>query len=253
MNINHLKRNVMKRNLLLLLLAAISAISVNAADDNDEYIFRNPSGYWGIRASYNLTVPGEYTFSKTKKESVFKPGSGFEAGVTRLIPLVSGFYLEPGAMLFLDTYSVKSDKVYLFQNGTSISTNKFGMRIPVMAGWQFKFGDKVKLNLFTGPEFEIGFTGNTTYGYYNGEETKFDIYSPHTPNRIRNIAVLWEVGTGVSFKKYYLGVSGHFGLTDMSNNNPEKKFRENHIMVTLGLNLNTYNKKKRSKSAEINQ
>lgn len=252
MNINHLKRNVMKRNLLLLLLAAISAISVNAADDSDEYIFRNPSGYWGIRASYNLTVPGEYTFSKTKKESVFKPGSGFEAGVTRLIPLVSGFYLEPGAMVFFDTYSVKSDKVYLFQNGTSISTNKFGMRIPVMAGWQFKFGDKVKLNVFTGPEFEIGFTGKTKYGTSQGK-TSFDIYTSNNPGRLRNLALLWGVGTGVSFDKYYLGVSGYFGLTNMRNNSADQSFHENHILVTLGLNLNTYNKKKRSKSAEINQ
>lgn len=235
----------MKRRVLFLLIAALCAVASNA----DEYIFKNPSGYWGIRASYNLTMPGQFTFSDTKKESVFKPGSGFEVGVTRQLPLVSGLYLEPGAMLFLDTYSVKSDKVYLFQNGTSISYNKFGLRIPVMAGWQFKFGNKTKLYIFTGPEFEVGFTGKVKYKHSQGESS-FDVYASDGPGRLRNLALLWGVGTGVSFNKYYLGVSGYFGLTNMRNNSPSQSFHENHLLVTLGMNLNTYNKKKRTAPTE---
>ncbi len=233
----------MKRPFLILIAVVLSTM----LNQVNSQTFSEPSGHWGIRASYNLTVPGKLTLSDDKKEDVYNAGSGFQVGVTRLVPIVSHFYVEPGAMLFFDTYSAKEDKVYLFHNGTSASFNKFGLRIPVMLGWHFDFGAKTKLYVFTGPEFEVGFTGKVKYGQPH-KDISFDVYSKD--GHLRNLSGLWGAGIGVSYDKYYLGFSGDFGFTNRYNGDPNRSFRENHFMVTIGMNLKTYHRTKKKSSQE---
>ncbi len=146
-------------------------------------------------------------------------------------------------MLFMDTYSVKKEQVYLFSEGTSVSYSKFGFRIPVMIGWRFNLSGKTKLNLFTGPEMEVGYSGKTKYGGLK-RDISYDIYAYAAPQCLRNPVFLWDVGAGLSFKKFYFGVTGCFGLSNINRATPNT-YIENHIIMTLGMNLNTHHRKKR--------
>lgn len=238
----------MRRRVILCLIAVLCAITANA----DGVAFRNPSGYWGLRASYNITIPGKYTLSPEVVMDVFKPGSGVEIGVTRMIPIVSGLYVEPGAMFFLDRYSVRKDRLHIFYNSsTAMSYSKSGCRVPVMIGWRFSLNGNTKLGIFTGPELEIGFSGKLREERIGGDSSH-NLYSTGRYISLREFPFLWRVGAGVSFKKYYLGVSGSFGLSNMHDYVITPSYHENHINVTLGLNLNTYHRKKCITESEPN-
>lgn len=194
-------------------------------------IFNNPDnkGYFGIRVGGEVTAPGKLS-SENVSVDMYKAGGGVEFGGIYNLPVVANLYIEPGLKFFYNTYSV--DKK-LLDDGESLSIRKFGMRIPVMAGYHFDFTDDIKVSVFTGPELEIGFSAKAHAKEDNIEVSESAYGKDGNLNRVD---LLWGIGAGISYQHYYFGVSGGIGMLNMSSMD-NTKFHENRVTFSLGYNF----------------
>lgn len=213
------------KKLILGLILSFCIFSINA-----QSIINNPSNhsFLGIRASIDITdvsVPDI---------NLFSPGAGFSVGAIYQIPIFMNLYAEPGLSLYYNTYGtdmIVSDVYYTA--GADCSVRNFGLKIPVNFGYHLDFA-ALKVGIFTGPALRIGFTcreydkikiDNHTV------KTDFDMYESETCNRVD---MAWAVGAGITFRHYYLGISGDFGLT---NQYTGVKSKMNTCQITLGYNF----------------
>lgn len=195
-------------------------------------VLNNPdnSAYFGIRVGGDITCPGKVSADNVGV-SIFKNGGGIEFGGIYNMPIVANFYLEPGLKFYYDTYSVKKDFNAPLIN--SLSVRKFGMRIPVMAGYHFDFAKDVKFSIFTGPELEVGFTAKAHAKGKNIEESESMYGEDGSLNRVN---LLWGIGAGVSYQHFYFGVNGGIGMLNMLKDS-DAKFHENRVTISLGYNF----------------
>ncbi len=226
----------MKRILFSSLILGAVAVSASAQDR----IFNNPDNkaYLGLRVGAEVTCPGDLTYRGIGIDA-YKNGGGIEFGAVYNAPIVANFYVEPGLKLYYNTYSGNMD---LFMESEfdgdelfdSMSVRKFGMRIPVMAGYHFDFTDNVKVSVFTGPELEVGFSAkeHVKSGSYSFSES---IYGEE--GGLNRVDLSWGFGAGVTVKKLYIGVSGTVGMLNMLSDGDGVKFHENRASITLGYNF----------------
>ncbi len=221
----------MKKFLIAAALVAGACVPMAA----QRSIVNNPDNkaYFGIRVGGEVTCPGKISEDDVSL-SVFKNGGGVEIGGIYNIPVVANFYIEPGLKFYYNTYSYKKDLLEIFDGVDGVSIRKFGMRIPVMAGYHFDFTEDVSLSLFTGPELEIGFSAKE---HYDGDGIGNDSESVYGDDGgMRRVDVLWGIGAGVSYQHFYFGVSGSLGMVNMMSNS-DGKFHENRVTFSLGYNF----------------
>lgn len=200
-------------------------------------VFNNPENkaYFGIRAGGEITCPGNVS-AENIGIGVFKKGGGAEFGGIYNIPVVANFYIEPGLKFFYNTYSLKNEWIDAVQDDISlesVSIKKFGMRIPVMAGYHFDFTEDIKVSLFTGPELEIGFTARETVKGHNIESSN-SVYGDD--GGLKRTDLLWGLGAGLSYRHLYFGVSGALGMLNMFGDT-DAVFHENRVTFSLGYNF----------------
>ena len=53
---------------------------------------------------------------------------------------------------------------------------------------------------------------------------------------MKRVDVLWGIGAGVTYQKFYVGVSGSLGMCNMMDES-DTKFHENRVSFTLGYNF----------------
>lgn len=213
------------------MLAAAACMPI-AAQDN--YIVKNPDNkaYFGIRLGGEVTCPGNVS-SQGVGISAFKNGGGIELGGIYNLPVVANFYIEPGLKFYYNKYSAKTSILDAIEDGpNSVSINKFGMRIPVMAGYHFDFTDDVKVSVFTGPELEIGFSAKEK-AKGNGISASESIYGE---GGMKRVDLLWGIGAGITYQKYYFGVSGGIGMLNMMDQD-NVSFHENRVTFSVGYNF----------------
>lgn len=200
-------------------------------------IFNNPANkaYFGIRVAGEVTCPSEVSEDGTGI-SVFKNGGGVEFGGIFNAPVVANFYIEPGLKFYYNTYSMKGDFVGAIDNSSlikSVITKKFGMRIPVMAGYHFDFTDDIKVSVFTGPELEIGFSAKEKVSSRTIDVSN-DLYGDDAA--LNRVDLLWGMGAGITYQHVYFGVSGSLGMLNMLHDS-DFTFHENRVSFTLGYNF----------------
>lgn len=200
-------------------------------------IVNNPDneGFFGVRVSGDIVCPGEVKSGGVSMD-MFKVGGGFEAGVVYNLPIVANLYVEPGVKLFYDTYSVKKDILDIYEDYLdlkSISYRKFGMRIPVQLGYHFDFTEDINVSVFTGPELEIGFV-NKCHAKGAGYSESVDAYGDD--GSMNRVNVLWNVGAGITYDRYYFGVTGAIGMCNMIDAS-NITFHESRVSLTLGYNF----------------
>jgi len=227
----------MKKLLFSLVMAAFASVSMTAQNS----ITNNPDNkaYFGFRVGGEVTCPGEISAGNINM-SIFKSGGGIEFGGIYNIPVVANFYVEPGLNFFYNTYSLKDDFLKSIEsaNGNSIKINsisikKFGMRIPVMAGYHFDFTDDIKVSVFTGPELEIGFSAK---GHVKGPKIKVSESVYGEDGGMKRVDLLWGIGAGISYQRFYFGVKGGIGMLNMLSES-DAKFHENRVTFSLGYNF----------------
>ncbi len=223
----------MKKFLLSILFVTAASISVMAQNT----IVNNPDNkaYFGIRVGGEITCPGKIT-EHNVGISVFNNGGGVELGGIYNIPVVANFYIEPSLKFFYNTYSLKKEFVEVLQDDiifNSMTLKKFGMRIPVMAGYHFDFTKDIKVSVFTGPELEIGFSGKE---YINGHniEMSESIYGDN--GGMNRVNVLWGIGAGISYQHFYFSANGGIGMLNMLSGS-DAKFHENRVTFSVGYNF----------------
>lgn len=222
----------MKKFLLLAALAAASCLPMAAQSE----IFNNPDNkaYFGIRVAGDITCPGKFTANGVGV-SMFKNGGGVEFGGIYNVPVVANFYIEPGLKFFYDTYSAKKDWFDEIGEGiTAASVRKFGMRIPVMAGYHFDFTEDVKVSVFTGPELEIGLSAKEHVKAGSISESSSIYGDGGGMNRVN---LLWGIGAGISYQHFYFGINGGIGMLNMLKDSGDVKFHENRVSISLGYNF----------------
>ncbi len=200
-------------------------------------IFNNPDNkpYFGVRVGGEVTCPGDISAYNVGL-GIFKNGGGIEFGGIYNLPVVANFYIEPGLKLYYNAYSLKSEYLKLIEDDVilnGLSIRKFGMRIPVMAGYHFDFTDDIKVSLFTGPELEIGFSAKGNIEAYNFS-TSESVYGED--GGMNRVDLLWGVGAGVTYNHLYFGVNGSLGMLNMLKDS-DAKFHENRVTFSVGYNF----------------
>lgn len=223
----------MKKFLVSMMFVVATSMSVMAQNA----IVNNPDNkaYFGIRVGGEITCPGAISAYNVGMK-FFNNGGGVEFGGIYNIPVVANFYIEPGLKLYYNTYSLKKEFVRLLQDDiifNSASLKKFGMRIPVMAGYHFDFANDIKVSIFTGPELEVGFSAKESIKGYNIEMSE-NLYGE---NGIMNrVNVLWGIGAGLSYQHFHFSVNGGIGMLNMLSDT-YMKFRENRVTFCVGYNF----------------
>lgn len=230
----------MKKLLLSLVAVAFGVVGVSAQST----IFNNPDNhaYFGIRVAGEVTCPGSMSDGPISM-GVFNNGGGVEFGGIYNIPVVANFYVEPGLKLFYNTYSVKKEWVDVYDDilqysgvagsVNGISERKFGMRIPVMAGYHFDFTDELRLHVFTGPELEVGFSAQEHISG-KGINGSTNVYGDG--GSMNRVDALWGMGVGLAYNHFYFGVSGSLGMCNMTKDS-DVEYHENRVSFSIGYNF----------------
>ncbi len=200
------------------ILAATALLSVGLSAQNSD-----SHGHFGIRVGGEIACPGEISQDGVGVDA-FSVGGGIEFGAVYTAPITAGFYIEPGLKLYYNQYSFNDDVV-----DTDASIRKFGMRIPVMAGYRFGLTDEIGLHVFTGPELEIGFSAKEHNCGYSAS-----LYGED--GGMKRVDLLWGIGAGVSYKRFFYAVSGSLGMLNMLSDS-DAKFHENRVTFTIGYNF----------------
>ncbi len=214
--------------------ALLTMMALNLPAQNS--IFNNPDNhpFFGIRVGGEITCPGEMEVNHIGVD-VYKNGGGVEFGAIYQLPVKANFYIEPGLKFYYNTFSADDDLSVDVDgyNLTDISVKKFGLRIPVMAGYHFDFTQDIKLSVFTGPEFEIGLSAKQ-HARYNGMKISESVYGDD--GGMHRFDLLWGIGAGITYDCYYFGISGSIGMLNMVDDD-YVKFHENRVTFTLGYNF----------------
>jgi len=215
------------------ILTTFVALAVILTSRAENAIFDNPDNkpYLGVRIGLDVSCPGKLKAGNIGVD-FFDNGAGLEFGAVYNYPLVANLYIEPGLKFFYDTYSA-SDIETSDYNFVDASVRKFGMRIPVMAGYHFDFTPDIKVSVFTGPEMEIGLYGKEV-DKMGRVEVSADPYAKN--GFLHRVNLLWNIGAGVSYRQYYVSIGGGIGMLNMTKNSTVK-FHENRVTIGLGYNF----------------
>lgn len=102
MDVYVIKHIVMRRNIAI---SAILVFFMSAFAQNP--VFNNPDNrpYWGIRGSFDISIPGDME-TNGYKVKMFGQGYGGSVGAVYHLPVFANFFFEPGMSLYYDTYII---------------------------------------------------------------------------------------------------------------------------------------------------
>lgn len=219
---------------LVMSVSAVSAQSIFSSSDNKAGL--------GVRLSYELACPGDVKLSNMLKSDVYGNGSGISFGVVYHLPVIFNFYFEPGVTLAYNTYSI--DKNYISDGLSSTlgegyvvrdngSVRMWDFRVPIIGGYRFDLLPFLGINVFTGPELQLGLSGKN---HINVSSLNVVEGAYGSDGQLNRADVKWRIGVGVTFQKHLYGaISGAVGLCDQARENME--MHSNLFDITVGYNF----------------
>lgn len=213
----------MKRVILILTLATLFLCPRLAAQESED-----TAPMWGVRAAFDMNIPGDWHINGSNVK-MYNHGYGGTLGTVCNLYLGRGFYLEPGVSLFYDSYSYSDLSVIDATGNISAvdpSLYKFGLRVPVVAGYSFGIG-RGTMSVFTGPELSVALAGKVRLDD-NEEDFDLSLFGPKGQNRF---ALSWKVGIGVPLGSWFVSIDASLGVTDVYRS--EISFREHRVSVGL--------------------
>lgn len=216
----------MKRSFLALALSSLISIFASAKDE----VKPDTRPIFGVKAGFDINIPSDWHTSSGHID-MYEHGYGVTLGAVCNIYLGKSFYLEPGVSLFYDQYVYK-DVVLAQGHGELITAdpkvNKYGVRVPIVAGFAFAVNDQFSFSLFTGPEFNYVFSGK-----YSLPKKYADYEFPSDPfESERRFDCAWKIGVTVPLSYFHIGIDTALGITDLMKS-PGISFRENRVTVSV--------------------
>lgn len=222
-------------------------VSASAASS---YLFDNPENqaYFGARVSVDIS-------SAANGGGMYSNAPGFSLGGIYNIPVYKNLYFEPGLSLFYNTFGANHWDTYTdpaivdpatgdpaeitYQIDGSI--RNFGFRIPLMIGYHFDFTEDIKVNVFTGPQLNLSVVSRYHQSAVKvpGEEEPAYSQSLFGTHGFKHMDLQWKFGVGVSYQKYYMDLSGAWGITKMKSSTDwlQRNLRRNIFSITIGYNF----------------
>lgn len=179
-----------------------------------------------------------------------KIANGARAGVAADITVYDGgmsrISIQPGVDFSMKGFKVgeikKDDKI-----GGSSTTSLYYVDIPVLANFAFDLGNDFGVFVNAGPYLGVGVGGKTTLegkvnilGFEGKGTTNKDIKPFDQDNGFLN-RLDWgaQVGAGVEYNRFQVGVGTQFGIGDIRNDNwkngnADKAIRNSNFFVTAG-------------------
>ncbi|MDE5642746.1 MAG: PorT family protein [Muribaculaceae bacterium] len=214
----------MKR--IIFILTLLSSLITYAQNDDNKPI-------WGVRAAFDVNIPGDWHFKNGGSGvKMYKTGYGATVGAICNLYIGNGFYIEPGASLYYNTYSYDDLIIAEAPDENALATDpslyKFGVRIPVMAGYTFG-NDKFSMSVYTGPEVSIALAGKLRLDdSIDTDAIDTGIFGPNGHSRFD---LAWKIGFSVPFDAWSVGIDAAIGVTDIFRS--DVIFRENRVSVSL--------------------
>lgn len=166
---------------------------------------------YGIRAGMNVSsVNLENTTSSI----------GYNVGVSLDMPIFESLYVQSGAY-----FTMKGGK-NKYDNDKKLTTHY--LEIPVLASYRYNISDNTQIQLNFGPYFAFGLTGK--YKNHGSEWECFD------DNELKRFDMGLQLGTGVTIKKFYLGLGYDFGLTNISQDSSDN-MKNGNFFIQAGYNF----------------
>ncbi len=231
----------------IVLTAAATLVSTMTFADKPVFDSPDNESFLGIRASFDLSVPGDYRIGDSKVK-LFDNGPGVSLGFVYNAPLLANLYIEPGLELYYNTagmdVTVSDDNILDIAGMKHHSLRKFGMRIPVQFGYHFDFIDMFRFHVFTGPLLNVGFSNDyyLTTDEFSGTDIHVSGSMYNEDNSIfqmNRVDCAWRIGVGFNVQDIFIGLSGDIGTVNLVRNNFDGrlKYRENAFHFTLGYNF----------------
>lgn len=198
----------------------------------------------------DITCPSDINaMDNVAKINAYDPGAGLRFGADISFPVWKNLYIQPGAQFYYHTVKANKDLLANMDFGdeaapVSQSIREFGLSIPVMVGYYFNL-DVVKLHVFTGPEFNLGFSGKAHSTFQVGNQKMSNSESIYDFFRRGDVA--WVLGLGVEFQRYYFSISARPGmvnwlkdsavLDEELNKVGDVKMKRTNVSFTFGYNF----------------
>ena len=198
-------------------------------------------------AQIGFIVRGGYQAANITGSSInTKIAHGARVGAAADITVYDGgmsrISIQPGVDFAMKGYKVgeiKKDDIA----GLSSTTSLYYVDIPVLANFAFDLGNDLGVFVNAGPYLGVGVGGKTnTQGKIFGFEGKTakDI-NPFDKDKGSLSRLDWgaQVGAGVEYSHFQVGVGTQFGIGDIRNENwkksgEEKAIRNSNFFVTVG-------------------
>lgn len=219
----------------LLMCGVVSAQSLTVSSQSPN---NGNKPYFGVRIEGDVMFPGKLKVENVGV-SIFNIGGGIAFGGIYNMPVSSNVYVEPGVKFFYNRYSVKDKFVEIIRDNidtddlSGVSIRKFGFRIPVMLGYRLDLSGDSKVNIFTGPELEVGLSGKEC-AKSNNYDISESIYGED--GGMKRVDLSWTLGISKQSGKFCYGLSGSLGLLNMFDSS-EVKFHENRVTLSVGYNF----------------
>lgn len=231
----------MKKFLLLTVLTVGMLFCANAQE----------SGF-GVRASMNISKASDKYDgkvrdgeSKSDYEQDFKSRVGFNIGVIYDWGLSEKFYIQPGLYFTTRGGKIKeNDEDYKYKEKWNLNY----LELPILASYRIALSDNVKWHINAGPYLAYGLGGKVKWEEtYDGDTDKGDFKAFGTADEdsdeqkggLKRFDAGLSFGTGVSFDKFYVGLTYDLGLTNIADKDVWKdhKVRNRNFSIGVGFNF----------------
>lgn len=242
-------------------IAGVAVLAAMTASGQTSYMFDNPENttYFGVRAGLDIS-------SAANGDGWYSNQPGFNVGAIYHIPLLANFYFEPGLSLFYNTFGTNRTELYtsdvpwidsttgqpaVDENGDIIyrqypyqidgSMRNLGFRVPLIFGFHFDFAEDVKASVYTGPQFNASLMARYHQNAVRvpGEEQPEFGFSIFGTKGFKHFDMQWNIGVGLTYQHYYIGLHGSLGMTRMKDATEQlpRALRRNLFTITLGYNF----------------
>lgn len=167
----------------------------------------------------------------------FKPG--VRVGVGMEYQFSELFSIQPS--LFFSQEGPKASETINVSGATAkaeLSVNQLYLKLPVNAQLRFKVGENTNFIMATGPYIGYGIGGKSTIkatatvGNQTGKvKEKIDTFGDDSPLDLNRFDMGWNLGLGLEFNRFLVGVDSQFGFVDVKDNTSTRNL---NFGLTLG-------------------